>query len=383
MAVKMQPPARRRHIRIFDSGVETSHKSALDDLFEHLLSQGVNHDIADDLVSAIKLPDQNIEFESKDQIIAAITGILESKINKLKSHARTKTRSKVLAFIGPTGVGKTTTIAKLAARHAIECSQKVVLISIDSERVGALDALKVYGKAIGISVIATTTPSAFKSAIEANRQADLILVDTPGFTSANQNEADNLRSFMDAVPSIEIHLLLCAGAKESDLVNTLKRLKTITIEYLIFTKLDESCTYGNLINLLVDTQLQLSFLTTGRQVPESIETGTFKRMVQYLLDSYNPLPALSNFSKQNPSDWESSTENTHTCLVANKNSDVFHRPDCNWAKKIKPKNMLTFSNVEEAKKQRFMPCRDCQPPEANNLQTGLPAGDRGRISSHL
>ena len=356
---------------------------ALGDILQHLLSQGVRRNVANDLFEVLKNEFQANRSDFKDKIIPKITAVLKEKRNKPMRPLRTKLEPKVLAFIGPTGVGKTTTIAKLAARQAIQDNKKVALITVDSCRIAAAEELKVYGKAIGIPVKTASTPSALAAAIDEYGHYDFILVDTPGVNAENPREIEDLNSYLKAIRSIEIHLLLSAGAKEADLFNTIERLNAVNAHYFIFTKLDESTTFGNLINLLVQTQLPLSFLTTGRQVPDSIITGSVEEIVKRLLASYLNDLRFSISETPHPMHRNISNDRTGGEFVANKNSDVFHCPDCKWTQKIKPNNMITFSSVQDAKAQRFVPCRDCQPASNVSFQAGSPAKERRRISSYL
>jgi len=352
-------------------------------IFQHLLSQGVNRDVANDLIEFIKKEIPAKQTDIKDRIISKITAALERKRNIPGRASRTKAGPKILAFIGPSGVGKTTAIAKLAARQAIERNKKVALISIDSCRIAATAELRIYAKAIEIPFKTAATPSAFAAAVNAYRKYDLVLVDTPGINPENNKEIDDLRSYFEAIGSIEVHLLLSAGTKEADLYNTIACLREIPIQHLVFTKLDESTTFGNLINLLFDNQYPLSFLTTGRQVPDSIETGSVKKIVKCLFGSFMNHSQISNSGTSNPVHLTTSHGSAQDDYVANKNSDVFHCPDCKWTLKIKPKNMITFSSVEDAKTQHFVPCRDCQPAANDTFPAGTPRKDKIRISSYL
>jgi flagellar biosynthesis protein FlhF len=355
----------------------------LADIFQYLLSQGVKRNVANELAEVVKKEFQTNRSDFKDKIIPKITAVIKEKRNMPMQPLRTKSEPKVLAFIGPTGVGKTTAIAKLAARQAIQHNKKVALITIDSCRIAAAEELKVYGKAIGIPVTIAATPSALTAAINDYGHCDIILVDTPGINAENSSEVDDLNSYLKAIRSVDIHLLLSAGAKETDLFNTIERLSTVNAHYLIFTKLDESTTFGNLVNLLIQTQLPLSFLTSGRQVPDSITTGSVGEIVKYLLASYLNDLRFSNSETPHQRHRTISNDRTGDEFVANKNSDVFHCPDCKWTQKIKPNNMITFSNVQDAKAQRFVPCRDCQPASNEPFQTGFPTKERVRISSYL
>jgi flagellar biosynthesis protein FlhF len=378
----IKSPAHRRPLSNYSKRHSSRNDETLGGIFEHLLSQGVNRDVAHDLVEVIKNEIQANRIDLKDKIISKITDALEQKRDIPRRASRTKTDPKVRVFIGPTGVGKTTTIAKLAAKQVIERNKKVALITVDSYRIAATEELKIYGKAIGIPVKTATTPPAFSAAVNEYRQHDLILVDTPGINSENQNEIDDLKSYLQAVRSIEIHLLLSAGAKEADLFNTIERLRAIPVDYLIFTKLDESATFGNLINLLVDNHLPLSFLTSGRQVPDTIEAGSVEKIVKCLLGRYINHLGLSDSGTLNQARQTTSNNSADNDYVANKNSDVFHCPDCKRTLKIKPKNMITFSSVQEAKMQHFVPCRDCQPASSDTFTSGAPRKDKMRISNY-
>jgi len=154
----------------------------LADVFQHLLSQEVKRDIANDIIDALtaKYPGGD-RFDTPGQIISSISTILKQKRNGAEAQLRPKSGCQVVAVVGPTGVGKTTTVAKLAARHAIERNKNVALISLDSDRVGGTGDLKVYAKAIGIPIKAAATPSAFKAAVNEFRKFDMVLVDTSGF----------------------------------------------------------------------------------------------------------------------------------------------------------------------------------------------------------
>jgi hypothetical protein len=287
-----------------------------------------------------------------------------------------------MAVVGPTGVGKTTTLAKLAARHAIEADKKVALISLDSDRVGGTTDLKVYAKAIGVPVKAAATRAAFKAAVNEFRRFDLILVDTSGFNAQKQDQIEDLKACLNGVSAVEIHLALSAVAKESDLINALRCLHTLDVQHLIFTKLDESCTYGNLINVLIRHPLPLSFMTCGREVPHNIKTGSMDKIVECLLAGFNDPIALPNSGRPDRAHLQAAAREDGGGFVANKNSDVFHRRNCKWTQKIKSKNMISFSSAQAAKLAHFMPCQDCHPTRSSRFQAGLPVRENVRISNY-
>ena len=352
------------------------------DVFQHLLSQEVNREIANEIAGALTEQYSDNRFETMAELVSKVSQILKRKMSRAKVPLHAQTKSQVIALIGPTGVGKTTTIAKLAAKYAIECRKKVAIISLDSYRIGASEQLKIYARAISIPVKTVTTLSAFKAALNEFRKWDLILVDTPGFNPEKQNEINELQAYMECNVPMGVHLVLSAASKESDLFNTLERLDPIAVQHLIFTKLDESRTAGNIINLLIKHPLPLSFLTNGRQVPGAIESGSLERIVECILGGCASAVRFWSSDRSGATSAEESNRCEDVYLVANKNSDVFHHPDCKWARKIKTKNRIAFSNVQAAQEKHFMPCRDCQPLKGGEFNAGLPMGDKVRISNY-
>jgi flagellar biosynthesis protein FlhF len=355
----------------------------LADVFQHLLSQEVKRDIGNEIIDALKAVYSDTRIDTTGQIISDISNILKQKRNGAKAPLGKASGCKVLAVVGPTGVGKTTTVAKLAARYVIERHKNVALISLDSDRVGGTGDLKVYAKAIGIPVKAAATPAAFKEAVHEFRKFDIVLVDTRGFNPKKQDQIDDLKACMNCIDAIQIHLALSATSKESDLLNAFRCLDTIGVEHLIFTKLDESCTYGNLINVLIHHPLPLSFVTNGREVPNAIETGSMDKIVEHLLGTFQKGKTVLNSGRAGRSPQQAPARVDGNTFVANKNSDVFHHPDCKWTQKIKSKNMITFSSAQAAEAAHFMPCQDCRPAQRSQIQTGLPASDNMRISNYL
>ncbi len=351
------------------------------DIFQQLLSQEVKRDIANDIIDALKAVHSDARFDTTGQVISSISNILKQKRNEAGAPLRTASGCKMLAVVGPTGVGKTTTVAKLAARYVIEHHKKVALISLDSDRVGGIGDLKVYAQAIGVPVKAAATPAAFQAAVNALRKFDIVLVDTSGFNPKNQDQIDDIKACLDRIDAIEIHLALSATSKESDLINTLRCLNIIDVQHLIFTKLDESCTYGNLINVLIRHPLPLSFVTNGREVPNAIETGSMDKIVERLLGTFKNRKTVLASGRPDQSPQEAPDRIAARTFVANKNSDVFHHPECKWTQKIKSKNMITFSSVQAAEGEHFMPCQDCRPSRSRHFQTGLSASDKLRITN--
>ncbi|MGD9236589.1 MAG: flagellar biosynthesis protein FlhF [Desulfobacterales bacterium] len=352
-------------------------------VFEHLLSQEVKRDLAADIVEHLNERAKHGQLDSIDTIVSEITALLQNENPSSEVRSPHHNGVRVVAVVGSSGVGKTTTVAKLAARHAIEQHQTVALISLDANRIGASAGLKVYAKAIGIPLKIVATPAEFRAAVGRFNDMDLILVDTPGLNPTMPNELDGLRACLGAVEQPDIYLALSAMTKASDLKAIRESLKSMGVAGFIFTKLDESRTHGNLIDLISEDPLPLAYLTNGRQVPDDIETGSLRKVVTLLLSDLKFSLPLSQPLSKDPLVPEKKMPVNERQFVANKNSDIFHCSDCKWTQKIKSKNLMTFSSPEVARMQQFMPCRDCQPEKSKPFQIDLAAKrDSVRISNY-
>jgi flagellar biosynthesis protein FlhF len=351
-------------------------RNALSDIFNHLLAQGVNRDIASGLIEEIQTDSLENGFLTKNEIIARMADGLKKKGLSCQTFLETKVYPKILVVVGPTGVGKTTTIAKLAARHASDQTQQVALISLDTYRIAAIEELNIYAKAIGIPMEFATSPDTLKNILKKFSRKHVILVDTPGLSPNSNEQIEAVIRYLDTLGSVDIHLLLSAGSKEPDLYNIIKRASRLPIDYLVFTKIDESDTYGNLLNLMNRSRIPLSYLTTGRHVPGCIEAGSIQKILDLMLQHCSLALDESNFRSSKIQQKGHHAGNKDQYYVANKNSDVYHWADCKWTQKIKPENMITFTNIQSAKAKNFMPCRDCQPIPNAKLYAGISTRDK-------
>lgn len=359
----------------------SSGNDGLADVFQHLMAQEVKREVANDIIDRLAAGLPAGRSVTKEQIISGISKVFEQKRDEAGVRLRGKAACRVLAVVGVTGAGKTTTIAKLAAQQAIEEDKATALISLDSDRVGGAADLAVYAKAMGIPLKTAGTRSAIQASLDEFRKFDLILVDTPGFNPRRQDQIDDLKSRLEGIGAVETHLALPAMSKESDLFNTLRCLDNLDIQQLIFTKLDESCTYGNLINVWLRHPLPLSFLTHGRDVPHNITTGSIEKIVERLMSGFHRRSPLSNSARTDQTSQKDAAREDGNGFVANKNSDVFHHRNCKWTRKIKSKNMISFSSAQAAELADFLPCQDCHPDRSSRFQAGLPVRDNVRISN--
>ncbi|MTV47814.1 flagellar biosynthesis protein FlhF [Heliobacillus mobilis] len=188
----------------------------------------------------------------------------------------------VFLMVGPTGVGKTTTIAKLAATFSIVNRRKVGLITADTYRIAAVEQLKTFGDIIGVPVEVVFTPPALQEAIERNRDKDLLLVDTAGRSYKNELQLEELSAFVEASQPSRIILVLSATTKYKDLIQIVDSFSKFEINQFLLTKLDETNQYGSILNILCATGKPLSYITTGQNVPDDIETANPEKLANLI-----------------------------------------------------------------------------------------------------
>jgi flagellar biosynthesis protein FlhF len=188
------------------------------------------------------------------------------------------------ALVGPTGVGKTTTIAKLAAHFSLKLAKKVTLITVDTYRIGGVEQLKTYGNILGLPLRVATEPNDLKPLVEDLGDDELALIDTAGSSPGNSALLQELKDFLTVSPVIGSHLVLSATTKESDLDSIIDRFGCLPLESYVCTKLDETAELMPLFNQLVPQRRPLSYLTCGQRVPEDLEPATKTRIAQLLID---------------------------------------------------------------------------------------------------
>ena len=194
---------------------------------------------------------------------------------------------RILALVGPTGVGKTTTIAKLAAIHAVGIGggkpQSVRMITIDNYRIGARQQIETYGGIMGVPVSCVETPEDLRKTIAMYSDADLILVDTVGKSPRDAVRLAEMQRILVACgPGSEIHLALSATTKASDMVQIMRQFEPFDYKAVVITKLDETNRIGNAISALAERGKSLSYVTNGQSVPQNIERARVTRLLMNL-----------------------------------------------------------------------------------------------------
>ncbi len=195
---------------------------------------------------------------------------------------------KILMFIGPTGVGKTTTIAKLAARYAykLKSRHKVGIITLDTYRIGAVEQLMTYAKMMRLPIETVVDPNDFEDALNSLRHNDYILIDTVGSSQHDREKIEKLSRFLkiNTFAEININLVLSAVSKYEDLKDIYKNFSILPIDTLVFTKLDETKTYGNIFSLILDAKKPVSYYSTGQEVPDDLMEASAEYLLKGILE---------------------------------------------------------------------------------------------------
>ncbi|HEY8890012.1 MAG TPA: flagellar biosynthesis protein FlhF [Clostridium sp.] len=188
-----------------------------------------------------------------------------------------------IVLVGPTGVGKTTTIAKLAGRLALGQGKKVGLITVDTYRIGAVEQLKTYADIMNIPFKVVYNMNDMEKAIESMSECEVVLIDTTGRSSKNKMQISELRTFVDKADTKNIHLVISSTTKNKDIKHIIEGYQILHYNSIIVTKLDETSTYGSILNILEFAKVPLSFVSTGQNVPDDIKELPIDKIVSLIL----------------------------------------------------------------------------------------------------
>ncbi|GLC32365.1 flagellar biosynthesis protein FlhF [Clostridium omnivorum] len=248
---------------------ETGVKS---DLVSKLEDNDVNDKAIKKILSHMEI--QGEDLEEKEKARYAIESMISESDVKMEGS---------VVLVGPTGVGKTTTIAKLAGRLSLLEKKKVGLITIDTYRIGAVEQLKTYADIMNIPFKVVFTIKEMEAAVEAMSDCDVILIDTTGRSSKNAMQISELRAFVEKVNTDNIHLVISCTTKNKDIDSIVEGYKQLKYNNVIITKLDETQSYGSIINILEIAKKPISFITTGQNVPDDIRKPSTKEISNLIL----------------------------------------------------------------------------------------------------
>ncbi len=262
----------------------TDNASVLKIFHNNLLNNEVDADIADWVINAVK---EKVGIGSSINDTASVlynvlSGVLgKPEVIKLRQDGRPT----VILFIGPTGVGKTTTLAKLAAIYAINHKKKVGLLTADTYRIAAVDQLRTYAEILGIPISVVYSAADIQGALEAYSDKDLVLIDTAGSSHVNRLQFDELKTLVSATQADEVYLVISATTSPKNCREIIKNYSFLEDYKLIFSKMDEAPVLGIILNATYITGKCISYITTGQSVPDDIEIANTDKIVKSLMGS--------------------------------------------------------------------------------------------------
>ena len=247
-----------------------------------LKQQEVESDIIDDVV--LQLPAEAI-LADKDTPLAldGLTKYLADNVQMADGLELKSRKRKIAALLGPTGVGKTTTLAKIAAQCVLEKGISTAFITADTYRISAVEQLKTYADILGLPIAIVYTPDELKEAIQKFRQKQLILIDTAGRSQHNRRQMAELKEFLAVNQNIEKYLVLSATTKNEDAKDIIDKFSVCKPDKVIFTKTDETKSLGIILNILRRKEMRLSYLTNGQSVPDDIVPAEAGKLAELFL----------------------------------------------------------------------------------------------------
>ena len=253
-------------------------------IYNTLLDNEVNERYANQLIDEIDRAAN--KSASVDMLLANVYQKMILKFGQPSTIELTGKKPKVVFFIGPTGVGKTTTIAKIASKLKVEGGKKIALLTADTYRIAAEEQLRTYANILDTPLTIIYEPEELAQAIQKVKEADAVLVDTAGFSHKSVQQKEDTKNLIQALPESyqkEVYLVLSATTKYRDLIEIADSYKEIANYKMIFTKLDETSAYGNLYNMRMYTQADMSYITNGQNVPDDIDVFDTQAVVKKLL----------------------------------------------------------------------------------------------------
>lgn len=253
------------------------------ELFTELLEQEFDEEVARELIERVR---PGLEPGDRDDPVILRARLLRRIEQDLKTTgpiAAGPGRRRVVALVGPTGVGKTTTIAKLAANYRLRDRRRVGLVTVDTYRIAAVEQLRTYADIIDLPMEVVSTPREMRQAVQRMSDLELVLIDTAGRSPNDDVRIQELRALLEEARADEVHLVVACGATRRQLQHTTDRFAPAGVTALLLTKLDETPALGGLLPWLRSAGLPLSYLTHGQNVPQDIEPADRKKFARRLL----------------------------------------------------------------------------------------------------
>ena len=257
-------------------------------LYTDLIDAEVSEDLARDLVERVKETTYGSEVDDPMLMKARVARMIEDELLirgpiQIPPGHGADNRCRLVSLVGPTGVGKTTTIAKLAANFRLREQRRVGLITVDTYRIAAVEQLRTYADIIDLPMEIVSTPREMREAVRRLADLDLVLMDTAGRSPRDEVRIQELRSMLDESRCDEVHLVLSSVSSLSSMKKAAEKFSQVGADSLILTKLDEASGLGNLLPLTRACNLPLSYVTNGQNVPDDIEPAQKRKLTRIIL----------------------------------------------------------------------------------------------------
>ena len=255
---------------------------AIFQIYTDMIESDIEERVAQELVERLRSASE-IDMSKPDALTAELVRILADELSVSGPIEALPGQGRVVALVGPTGVGKTTTIAKLAANYRLRENRRVGLITVDTYRIAAVEQLRTYADIIDLPMEIVSTPREMREAIARMSDLDLILMDTAGRSPRDEVKIQELKSMLAEAEPDEVHLVLSAVGGARSLATTAERCATVGTTSMLITKLDESPALGNLLSVTRNCNLPISYLTDGQNVPDDIQVAEPKKLARMIL----------------------------------------------------------------------------------------------------
>ncbi|MGE4234012.1 MAG: flagellar biosynthesis protein FlhF [Bacteriovoracia bacterium] len=272
-----------------DSKIAETTTEALNDEFQNLLRNGVHKKLATLLIKQAAFSLSPEQLKNRDKIVEALAVEMMANIKiehplDYRVDFKGGEAQRVFALVGPTGVGKTTTLAKLASQAILNKNMRVGLINVDTYKVSAVDQLSTYAKILNVPFRQVSNVAELDRALVEFRPLDLVLIDTSGRSQKDTEGLSQIKSLLSEFAAIRTMLIMSATTRDQDLFDVVTRFRMFSPNGVVFSKLDETSTYGSIYNVAAKTLLPLTYFTVGQRVPEDIEPASGERVVGLILD---------------------------------------------------------------------------------------------------
>ena len=257
---------------------------ALARAYRQFVEQEVDRELAYEIVNEISKQLSPQEQSNEASVHQQLRTLLEGRIKATGPLRVVPGESRTIFVIGPTGVGKTTTLAKMAASFSLYEQRSVALLTTDTYRIAAVPQLRTYGEIMGLTLEVAYSPAELRDLVVRHQDKDIILVDTPGRSQHNKPMLEELADFIGEVSSRTVYLAVSAASKYRDMLDVVEHFGEIPVDGMIVTKLDETITFGPLLSLAAEVGKPIVYFTTGQDVPQDIEVASGVRVLDLILD---------------------------------------------------------------------------------------------------